>query len=350
MMRLKSFLLPFILLFLVPPLLAGVIKENKSSVTFKGFGEFRTHSRVTIDKLTKLEDDQKSFKGRNFLGNITAKLILRPGHTGTLTDLQQMKAFELNHDKKEYRELPIEKLKLDQTEGGEAPEEQEMEYEQSDQDSSDVRIIRQVFRVTDTGQEKNINNFPCNLFTILWVTEWENVNTMERGTDSLFTEVWTTKTTAEMEQARQQEMEFSRVYLEKIGIDLDQEQYDMLGMNWLNMFRALSQSRNENERFEDKSWVEEMQKIEGYPVLIDGNYFAIRPQQKQQQPAEAEETTDVRDVKKMFGGFLKKAIKKKDKPKKKGPEAAFSYRTELVNLQVREVGPLAVPADYKKID
>jgi hypothetical protein len=89
---------------------------------------------------------------------------------------------------------------------------------------------------------------------------------------------------------------------------------------------------------------EEMKKIEGYPILIDGKYFAIRPNQETEQ----EEEVEVTSPKKMFGGFAKKLLNKKSGTKTLEP--SFSYYIEVkeyksVSQKDKEFN---APSNYKK--
>ncbi len=333
--------------------MAGVIKESKTTVAFRGFGEFSTHSTVRISGDQKREDTEKDFKGEGFLGGITAKILMSAGkHSGEITRLDAMQMVSMNHEKKEYRVMPIKKLSSgDYTGGGET--DAGRDEQPSEEEERSVRIIRSEFKVSDTGERKNINDFPAQKYTILWLTEWENTDSGERGTDSLFTVVWTTKPTADMKAAQEEEMEFQKAYMEKIGLDMDAVYQDMLGMSWLSMFKAMNQNKTGEMDVKDEKALAELKKIEGYPVVIDGGYYMIRPG-SEEASSESSPNAGLEQANKMLGGLFGKAMGKKsdsESSKSKSNKAAFTYYTELVKLSTGNVDgeKFTVPADYQNV-
>lgn len=331
--------------------MAGVIKESKTTVSFKGFGEFSTHSTVRIAGDQKREDTQKDFKGEGFLGGITAKILMSAGrHSGEITRLDAMQMVSMNHEKKEYHVMPIKEISSGgYTDTGDS----EMTGEEQSEEEEDrsFRIIRSEFKVSDTGERKNINDFPAQKYTILWLTEWENTDTGERGTDSLFTVVWTTEPTSDMKAAQEEEMEFQKAYMEKIGLDMDAVYQDMLGMSWLSMFKAMNQNKTGEMDIRDETALAELNKIKGYPVVIDGGYYMIRPGSEEASP-ESSPNAGLEQANKVLGGLFGKAMgKKSDSESSKSKKAAFTYYTELVKLSTGNVDGerFKVPADYQNV-
>jgi len=239
----------------------------------------------------------------------------------------------MNHKNKEYEVNPITKMT------GEIEEEEEVSEEEMK--PRDIKIIRSEFKVDETGESKDINQFPCEKYVITWITEWEDLNSGEKGIDRLSTTIWATPYTDEIKSAHEEEMKFSREYLKRLGIDMNEFQQEMLGTNWFSVFRGLNQA--ERAPMEDASiYGKEMNKIKGYPVVIDGKYFTSREGEKE------EEEEKPKSAKKIFGKFAKKALKKT--PKDVEEEPAFAYYIELIELSPANVSEteLKVPADYKK--
>lgn len=351
----KQFLYLTLFLFLTIGILdAGVVKESKTAVTFKGFGKYSSQELAKIADLKKSEDKSSDFKGEGFLGKMTAKLILRPGKSAEITDLEAMKIFSLDHTKKEFTVRPIEKIEI-----GEESGEQETSEEQEEEGQSNIRIIRSEFKVKDTGEKKTINNFACKRYDIFWVTVWENIETKEQGTDSLFTMVWTTEAASALKKAQDEEMKFNLEYMKRLGVDMNDMQQEILGIHWLTMFQQLNPKDKRDAKVDYAAMAKEMQKIQGYPISTEGKYFALRPQDKQQaqqqeQPQQQEEeSSGPPSMDKMFGGLMKKAVKKEEKPKveKTGPEAAFEYATELIKYELTTVdaNAFSIPSGYKEI-
>jgi hypothetical protein len=319
---------------------AGVVKKTKVEVSFKDFGKFTSEQSEKLTAEKKLTDSKSKFKGKGIMGNLSGKFLLKSGETGEMIVLPEMTIYRMNHKKKEYQIEPIEKITSEE-EATEAGYGGEVEVEEDEDE--EIKIIRSEFTVDVTGESKTINEFSSNKYIVNWVTEWENVRTGEKGTDRMVTEVWTTPLTGDLQKARDEELAFIRSYMKSIGIDVDSLQQMILGTNWMALLGSMSeegqQRRHKGSNFED-----EMKKIEGYPVIIDGKYFAKR------EGGESEEDEDEDSgggVKGMLGGLAKKALKKGSKNEN---EPAFTYYTELIEFSPAGVGDDAfqIPANYKK--
>ena len=318
---------------------AGVVKKQKIEVTFQDFGKFTSEQSEMLTAEKKLTDSESKFKGKGLVGKLSGKFLLKSGKNGEIIALPEMTIFRLNHKKKEYREEPIEKITTEE-EATEAGYGGEAEFEQEEE--SGIKIIRSEFTVDDTGESKTINAFPTKKYIVSWITEWENVQTGEKGTDRLVTDVWTTPLTGDLQKAREEEQAFTRSYMESLGIDVDALQQSILGTNWLALLGSMSEE-GQQRRHKGSNFSDEMKKIEGYPIVIDGKYFAKR---EGGDAEEDEEEDSGGGVKGMLGGLAKKALKK---GKKDDNEPAFAYYTEIIEFSPASVGDDAfqVPANYK---
>jgi len=342
-----SFLIIFVFL---NQLAAGVVKETKSSVSFAGFGKFNTHTKSKIEGLQKREDTQKDFKGEGFMGSIMSKMFAKTGNTGEIIKLQEMKIYNLNHADKQYYVTPIEKMDWQQM-SDEGAQDNEQYKEENDEQESHIKIIRNEFKVTDTGQTKTINQFKCRKYDILWVSEWVNTETGEKGTDSLRSVVWTTKLDGQLKKASAEEMKFNKKYMEKIGMPLDELQSEILGMNWLSMYKNMNRGQGAQYKTDDAAAFKQLQKIKGYPVVIDGTFYLKRPKKTADVQKDDEQMPSLNGL---FGGLMKKAMKKKKKKPAtaNGFKMAFSYYTEIVQFKPASVPAKAfdVPAGYSEIE
>jgi hypothetical protein len=335
----KGFVFLAILSLLLSPLFSGVVKKIKSEVHFQKFGKFTSNQTMKISELKKMMDSDNTFKGKGIMGKLVGKFALKSGKTGEIVNLPEMMIYRVDHKKKEYRTEPITKAP-DRTE---SPTETESSREDEEVETeSDVKILRSEFKVDETGESKTINQFPSHRYNVNWIVEWENVRTGEKGTNRLSTVVWTTPLTGSVKECREEELNFSREHMKRMGLDLDDIHKDILGTNWLALFTQMNrEDGGSNQDVPD--FVEEMKKIEGYPVIIDGQYYATK------QGGEAEEAEEGgQDVKRMFGKFAKKALKKSKKDDGKNP--AFTYYTELKEFHPEDVGDEAfrVSSTYKK--
>ncbi|MDH4221027.1 MAG: hypothetical protein OEY18_02170 [Candidatus Aminicenantes bacterium] len=339
-MKKRTILLFAVGLILTGQVFADVVKKTKSEVNFTKFGKFTSVQSTKIIEVKKATDSDNNFKGKGIMGKLAGRFALKSGQTGEIIDLTESLIYNLDHKKKEYRVNPIQSYSDEEYEGA---EEADVE-EESGENESDVRIIRSEFKVDDTGEKKTINQFPSQKYDISWVVDWENVRTGQTGTNRLLTTVWTTPFTENVKECYEQEMSFSREHMKKLGVDMDAIKQDILGTNWLAMFTQMSDEAG-NTRQDIPAFAKEMQKIEGYPVIIDGKYYATK------QGGEEEEGNDEEEgggAKKMLGGFAKKALKKSKKQDNNEP--AFSYYTELIEFRSVNVGAevFQVPSNYKK--
>lgn len=332
-------LLAGLILFL--PAFGGVVKTQKSSLIFKSLGSF---SSTTADRLTadrKLSEMESEFKGKGLLGTLAGKTIFRSGKTGELVDLAALTITQIDHKRKEYVVTSIEKFAQDRqaalADAGGQPADK-------DKPESDIRIVKNEFKVEDTGETKAVNGFDCRNFVVRWTVDWENVKTGEKGTDKLTTDVWTTPETAALKSAQAEETAFARTYLKAMGLDVDKMQRDILGTEWIGIMTSLDpMSGGAKKSPEAAALAREMSKLKGYPILIDGKYFPA-PKAKPAEPAEEGEGGIRGKLGKIGAGLLKK---KPDPAEANAP--ALAFRTEVVSLEVASVdgATLVPPAGYK---
>jgi len=337
----KAITLGAVLLVLASPAWAGVVKKTKSEINFRGFGKF---SLVQSDKLTaeqKWSNMVTDFKGQGVAGGLAAKTILRSGDTGEIIDLPQATVYRLDNKKREYTVSPIEKLKEElakgETETGEEAEEEE---------EREIRVTKNELKVEDTGEESTINNFPVHKYLLHWLLEWEDTATGEKSSSRLESVVWATPVDDRLKRAMEEEMKFSRAYLEKIGVEMGKMEEDVLGVRWLSILDSFSLAKGRPSRDYSKA-AHEIQKIKGYPVVIDGKYFVSG----EKPAASAEEEPAATDVKGRLGGLLKKTLKKKPVETGTGAEEpSLTYHTEVLEISTPDLSAtdFQVPAGYKK--
>ncbi len=327
------------------------VKKVKTEVHFKNLADYSTTETTRIEGQKMRTDSQSEVKGHGILKNAVIKIFLKSGDTGEITDLPDMKIFDMDHKKKTYQVkdivpyTPPENVKSGDGEmdgGEEKPEEPEHKAEKD----TTIKIIRREFKVEDTGEKKTINNFDCNRYTIVWLVEWENVNTKERGTDSLFTNVWTTPVNGNLQKVNQDEMAFNSTYMKKMGFEMPVDQQEMLGLHWISMMNGMNNTKDNSTAGLSSEW-QKLDKIKGMPIVVDGNYFAIRPDNEKK--VEQKEESKPKSVRGLFGRFAKKTIEKKlEAPKETGPDLHFY-------TEVLQFGPgnfaeniFSVPSGYKK--
>ena len=221
----KAFILFIVLFLLAGQVIAGVVKKTSSKVAFKGFGTFTSVQSEKTTANVKRTDSENRFKGKGLLGSAAGKMLLKSGDIGEIINLEEMMIYQMNHKKKVYDVNPITKMT------GEIEEEKEVSEEVPEEKMKprDIKIIRSEFKVDETGESKEINQFPCKKYVITWITEWEDLNSGEKGIDRLSTTVWTTPYTDEIKSAHEEETKFSQEYMKRLGINMDEFQQEILG-------------------------------------------------------------------------------------------------------------------------
>jgi hypothetical protein len=333
-------------LVLATPALAGVTKRTKSDVVFRGFGTFTATSSTKLIPDMQWTTTLSEFKGKGLAGGLVGKTLLRSGDTGQIIDLPASTLTQLDNKKREFTVGPIKKLS---EQPGGTPEETKGKPEEKE--TSTVKVTKNEFKVEDTGETSTINNFPCRKYLVLWLMEWEDTQTKEKGSSKLESAVWTTPMTGALQEAQAEEMKFAKAYMEKIGLNVDPSQRDILGTSWMGMLDAFRRPGAKPEQDASQA-AAEMQKIKGYPIVIDGKYD-VTGQKTQAAAGEAEPTEEEspKGVKGALGGFLKKSLKKKPADTTPKPdEPMLTYRIEVLELATPSLGAsdFQVPPDYKK--
>jgi len=333
----KYFVILIVCVLFSTSLFAGVVKKTKTNVTFGKFGTFSAllTDKIAVDK--KRTESEIAFKGKG-LGGLVMKAFFKQGEIGEIVDLSAQTICNIDHKKKTYVLRTMGKMEPGE-EGAVSP------YQQGgmEETESSIKIIRSEFTVDKTGETKTINNFPCEKFSITWITEWENTATGQKGTDRLLSDVWTTPSTERIKEAQQEELDFSKQLMSNIGVDHSELQQDILGTTWMTMFGQMDQQGSSPKK-SSADFSEEMGKIEGYPVVIDGKYYS-KKEGGEGAAGQEEEGTNVR---KMLGKLAKKTLSRKSEAS--ADEPAFAYYTELLAFSPESVSDdeFQPPAGYKQ--
>jgi hypothetical protein len=320
----------------------GVVKTTKSEITFKKFGTFTSEQTEKVTAEKRLADIDGNFKGQGLLGGIF-KMFFPTGKTGDLVDLSAKTITTIDHKRKEYTVTPIEKFVADR-DAAMKSQQQSQPQDRAETRESDIRIVKSEFKVEDTGETKTINEFPCKKYLARWTVDWENTKTGDKGQDRLETITWTTPSDA-LSAAFAEEMAFGSAYLKAMGLDMGKLQSDVLGTQWIALLAGLDPAGGGAKMNANSAQIaQEMGKIKGYPIVIDGKYY---PQPRVQAQAESQPTGGgglLGGALKIGGGLLKK---KPNPEEEKAPVLAFY--TEVKSISVTSVDPaeLQVPAGYK---
>jgi hypothetical protein len=313
-------------------LFAGVTRETKSEVTFKGVGTLTSDS---IDKLTpelSYTDSQNAFKGKGLVGTV-AKAMFPAGHFGQIVNLTDLTQTTLDFKKKQYQVEPIKPLEMNKAAEKPVPGKEE---------PSEIKIVKSEFKVEETGESKDINGFPCKRYLVSWIVDWENTRTKQTGENKLLTDVWATPMTDTLREAQEEQMKFSQGYLKAMGINADTLEQDITGASWMRMLTALKPTEPQ-PKADTAGLAAEMKKIKGYPIIIDGKYFVTTQGGPQAEQPQEESGGGLL-------GKLGKGIFGKKKTEDTTNEPALAFYTEVKSVAVASLGAedFQPPADFKK--
>ncbi len=319
----------------------GVVRTTSSQITFKKFGTFTSTQTEKLSADKRFADLDSAFKGQGILGGLF-KAFFPTGKTSELVDLGTSTITNIDHRRKEFTVTSIEKFVADRNKAMAAQKEQQQQQQEGQKEAqeSDIKIIRSEFKVDDTGESKAINGFDCKKYLALWTVDWENTRTGDKGTDRLETVLWTTPGDA-LGAAQAEESAFYSAYLKAMGLDVTQLQNDVLGTQWISLLAGLDPVGGGSKMDANSAQVaQEMGKIKGYPIVIDGKYY---PQPKV-KPQEEPQPTGGGLLGKAVGGLLKK---KPNPEEEKAPVVAFYTEVKSVSVESVDASAFQVPAGYK---
>lgn len=331
----------------------ALVKETKDVVYFRGLGNYNVSRTINMTDYQKNELENTHFKGEGLVKGAIAKLILKSREQREILQVKENKRIEIDPGKKVYQVFPLisnDSAGQTMNEGEGTGTEMEQPTPQNNQEQkSNIEVVRTEFTVTPTNEYKNWNGFKCRKYNMLWLTELRDTTTNELTTDSLFTEIWTTPKTSAMEQGEGIENGFNKHYTGNMGADVAARNM-YLGTSWVELFQETGEQGNmEKPDASTQDVIQEMNKIEGVPIVVDGKFFVMSD--KKSEPGNGQKKGNKDEginVKKKLGGFLRRAIEKK-KEKPTGPQPAITYHTEVVRWEVSPVQSdwFTVPSGYK---
>ncbi len=327
-----------------------VFRKNKTEVSFKGLGKMTVDNAEMVTATMKRTVSDTKFKGEGFMKNLLSNMVMKSGSTDQIIDISSKMTTSIDHDKKQYREFPIMSFASsgsDATPEGAAEGTTDMSDEPERE--SDIRIIRQVFTVNETGRDGKKNKFQCKEYLVLWVMEWESISSGERGKDSVRTTIWSTEQTEKLGAAKKIDQQFTNGYLEAVGVNTNALADDALGLKWAEMFAQATKGKATYSK-PDGDAMQELSKIKGMPVIVEGGYWPQRPKSMSGETAQEDDGADVSNPSKMLGRFAKKRLfggKKKDKEN----EATITWKNEVKEVKVEKTKShdFKTPDGYTKV-
>jgi len=342
----KRVLLLSILIVLISALNADLTETKSVKVSFEKFGTYTSNTTENFHGITKRTKSNSNLQGKGIFGKLIAGFFPK-GNKAEIYDLNEKMIYNLDVDNKTYTETPIQQFFQDEDEEEEMEAAEEEEEYVEEEEESEWKVVRQIFKVTDTKEKVELTQFKARRYNILYLIEQQHITTKELRTDSLFVDVFTTSKKEIFERSIAEKKEFNIAMMNAVGLEMDEKSYEeLLGLNWLAILASLDEESGDSEMDIDMA---ELKKIKGHPVLSDGSYYTrkVMPTEKKKKK------------KKKFGlGSLTKMQENLTKAatdavtKKKENSGAYkrhiNWRSETISINFDKVNSdqFKVPADY----
>ncbi len=321
----KKINLTLIVLMILIPFAASysdVIIKHKSNM------DIASIMSTTVEGTEYIKSDRSMTDSKVTITNSLIPFMSKgkPQQTENITRLDKLVLWEINNDKKTYKETPLASIKetLKQTEEGEAP---------PDTEKSDYTWTVEVKTI---DQPQTINGFECKGV----IGKATGVNTRDpRDTMFVTNEQWRTQNAPGADEMT----EYQKNYAKAAGIDemMAQQGMDKMMSQYGGQFQMMAP---------------DMEKVPGYPIKMAMTVESSLASQGNKESMDKGEGGDdgSQEVMNKLGGLFGK--KKKDKSEDKaadqsntGRQKAFSMTYEILSLEKTTVedGKFEVPAEYK---
>ena len=186
---------------------------------------------------------------------------------------------------------------------------------------------------------KTINGFSCTAYLATWANVVLNTETKEQATTVMTLREWTTPETDVLKQAKSEEEAYSKAYLVKLGVGVNADQSQTMGMQYMTMM-GMNQKQLSDRL---SGFGPEMAKIQGYPIVTEIRWESITDTAKTPKPQETPSEA--------LGSSIAKAIGTAPAEPESPNSLLFSSYTEVKSVNV---GPTAdkdyeVPEGYRKV-
>lgn len=296
---------------------------------------------LVTTEATSTGEFRADMKSTDDLVKVISLISPKPTHTGKIIRLDKDLIWSINHDNKTYTEGPLKhpegSVKVEtRVEGSGSPE------------ADRYRVVSSEFSVRKFDSTKTINGFPCTRYLAVWSLTVEEIATKNKSTSTMTMDEWTTPETDVIKQADADEAAFNKAYMTKLGLNVEPERAEMMGMAYL-MTLGINQ-----QEFAAKmqSFSAELAKIQGYPIITDVKWTVADSSKPAQAAAPEREPEKGRFGLPNLSGIISNKIADKvtDKVTEAQTGPVFSAYVEVKAISVGGVSDtdFEVPAGYKK--
>jgi hypothetical protein len=330
-----------ILLAIVTLIYADVATETFAKINMMGgLGNIESSTKTEIKGLKKSDDATVKITG-----GIMGALAGKPQRQVTITRLDKDVIWNVDHPKKSFTETPITSLES-------LPKAtQEMKGEKK-AEKPEYEIIKSDFSVKNTGNKKDINGFPCSEYVANWILELMKIETKEKTKSTMTITLWTTPKNDLIKGFEKQENEFNQQLMDKMGMKISPDEMKRFGTEFITSMFTMNQEDVNKKMVNLK---DELQKIEGYPIVNEISWTLEGDSTKARQEEMTKEEEETEKPSGGLGGMLANALAKKgNKGEKKGTgetKPAFYSYIEVKSIKLNEIPEkeFDIPAGYKLV-
>jgi len=289
-------------------------KETVKSDGFMGMGAFKSTTKTYLVDYAKRTQTSLKFTGKfmkHFSPKGTEVSVVR-------LDKKVVWNWTLDSKKKRYTEQTFDEIK-EMMEEGMANADQQMPEQETDYES-EYKWSKPKIKVKNLKESKEINGFNCDHYLASVTTVGTHKETGVKDTMLFVADLWNSK---KISKDMDIVYEFNKKYLKALGIDVPEN----AGMAMITgMYRDQMASLEE-----------EIQKLDGYPIVNDMKLTMTKNAIPEEEEA-AEEKVSLSDIKNDFGGLLGKKIMKDAAKKKKKDEKKSSVVTIVrIKSEIKEI-------------
>ena len=261
----------------------------------------------------------------------------------TIYRLNENRKYILDADSKTYR---VEPIYTPPQPSGETASSGAQENSGGQQDK-DVRIVKNEFKVKDTGKSQVFNGFQAHEYLVTWDLETENTKTHERSRSLMTTDLWNCDD-ARFETARKDQAVYNAAYSQLMHIPMPSDMAKQYG------FVQLSYLTSKHIR----PFMEKLGKLKGFPVVTDVQWqagcIANCSGDEQTKSGDQKSSDSSAALGSLLGGLLSKRVAQNSQSEGQqsgdGLRTIFHSHTEVKSIDIGSLPAtlFEVPAGYTK--
>jgi hypothetical protein len=321
---------------------AGLALGDVSLTTLTRFSLPANTGTMEATMTSEYQGDKRNETGTTkMVGGLLGALAGKPNDVAQVTRLDKEVIWDIDNKGKSYTEKPLNEIEK-------AGSSVEVKTEGSGTPPSKYRITKADVSVKTTGQEKTINSFPCKEHVITFELVMEDTATKKTLSQVMTTDMWMTPLTEALRKAQAAQDSFNLKLAKKSGVQVAAQGNNQMGAEALVAAYGLDPAVTAAKMQEVSR---EMEKIKGYPVVMDLKWqlkgdstpAAKTEEEPEEEPAQAPTG---------LGGLMGKLTAKiTPQAPKSEPDVLFTSYVEVKAVSVSDIAAerFEVPAGYKLV-